>query len=98
MSFGKRDLADELFAKHGGLTREEVDRAVDLLVQAMGRTLRDGAPLKVSGFGSFKKVAKKVRLVQLPSGDLVHSGGWRVKFVPAKALKFRVNGDDGPSE
>ena len=56
----KTELAEAL-ATQVGLSKKAAKEAVDSLFETIGKTMCDGEPVRITGFGTFKPVARGSR-------------------------------------
>ena len=81
-------------AEATGITRPEAARAVDATFEVIADALKDGADVRVIGFGSFGVADRAARQGRNPrTGEAVEIAASRqVRFKPGKGLKDAVNG------
>jgi DNA-binding protein HU-beta len=79
-------------AKDTGLTKADVNRALDALVDHVTRSLKKGERVTLVGFGTFIPVRRRPRTVLNPrTGAPIRITGRRVpKFVAGKDLRAAV--------
>ncbi|MCB1050661.1 MAG: HU family DNA-binding protein [Acidobacteria bacterium] len=92
-SLTKNEIISQLHQRHGGIPREQMQQTVDALIGILRYAIYEEGNLLISGFGSFKAKAKKVRTVRLPKGTVAEVQGKRIQFIPASQLKKAINGD-----
>ena len=89
----KADLAERVYAKHGGLTKAQAADLVDIVLDKMKQRLTKREKVLVSNFGSFRVISAKERrgrnpatgeTIQIPSRD-------SLVFRPAPAFVSRLN-------
>ena len=93
----KSELIEILARRQGHLTADDVDMAVQTLLEMMSNSLTEGDRIEIRGFGSFSLHFRPPRLGRNPkTGDSVALPGKYVPhFKPGKELRDRVNnGDD----
>lgn len=91
----KKDIVDQLYHDHGGMTRAETEQHVNMLLDILGDAINDG-PVTIANFGKFRHKSRNVREVTLPDGrKKLTSGTNRIQFVPSPALKTKINADSG---
>lgn len=73
----------EAVALDANLSRVEARKAVDAMLRATVRTLREGDRLTLSGLGTFSVQQKAARVGRNPRTGAV------VKIPPRKVIKFR---------
>ncbi len=93
MSKAKADLADAVYRIHGGLSRREARTVVGLIFQTIRGTLAGGRPVLISGFGTFKVLARRPRLGRNPrTGQAVPIGAARrLVFRPSRLVVRGLN-------
>lgn len=79
----KADLIDAVYARHGGITKNEASTIVETIFSTVKTTLSDGRTVRIKNFGSFEVTSRPGRLgVDPTSGERI--------FIPAhKGLNFR---------
>ena len=85
----KAQLVEEM-AQGAGITKAEAGRALDALLDCIGKTLKGkNARVALPGFGSFSTVHRKARKgVNPATGERITIKARNaVKFTPGKALK-----------
>lgn len=85
----KADLIDQVYQRHGGLTKSEAAEVVESIFEAMKTTLVEGRPVRIKNFGVFEVTARPGRRgVNPASGEEIfiqaHKG---LSFRPARKLK-----------
>lgn len=92
MTYIKRDLVEDVYQAHGGMSRDEAAGYVDQLIQILMEGLQRDGKVTIKHFGSFRLKQTRSRRVKLPSGAWTRSrSGWRVQFLPAISLKAALN-------
>lgn len=83
----KQDLVHNVAEEHG-LTPKEAENAVHSVLDAIAEALARGAEVKLSGFGTFKRVVTQARTCRNPrTGATVEvPAGHRVKFKASSKL------------
>ena len=73
-------------------TKKEAQAAVDCVVSSITKTLKKGADVTLTGFGTFKVVKRKARKGRNPyTGEEIKIKATKApKFAPGKALKEAV--------
>ncbi len=86
----KSDLINEV--SKAVSTKSEAQAAVDCILSTIKDTLKNGEPVQIAGFGSFKVVNRSARKGRNPqTGEEIQIDARAVpKFVPGKALKDAV--------
>ncbi len=81
-------------AEATGITRSEAASAVDVTFEVIAGALKDGADVRLTGFGSFGVADRAAREGRNPrTGEAVEIAASRqVRFKPGKGLKGAVNG------
>ena len=79
----RADLTNEVYARHGGMTKGEAASVVNKIFDAMKDNLLEGRPVKIQNFGVFEVTDRKGRTGVNPAD------GSRI-FIPAhRSLSFR---------
>ena len=87
----KKDIAEVLYEEHGGMSRAETAANLDALLAILAEAMQDGE-VQITHFGKFKPRSRSVREINLPDGrPVLTRGDDRVQFLPAAALKHRLN-------
>ena len=88
----KRDLAD-VVAYETGTSRSRAMASVNVVFETIAGALREGADVRITGFGAFEVRQRKARTGRNPrTGETVEIPATRSPaFKPSKALKDRVN-------
>ena len=89
----KRDLAD-VVAYETGTPRSQAMAGVNVVFETIAAALRDGADVRITGFGTFGVRERRARTGRNPrTGEPVDIPASRAPaFKPSKALKDRING------
>ena len=89
----KKDIIDQMYADHGGMSRPETEEHVNTLLTLLKEAM-DKGDVTITHFGRFRHKERKVREVTLPSGKkiLTHATE-RIQFIPGPALKTKINGE-----
>lgn len=91
----KQDIVKRLWESHGGITHAEAEHYTSLILELLHSALLEPGPVTITGFGRFRRKAKKVREVVLPSGvRQLTTAGERIQFLPAAHLKAVLNAGD----
>ena len=79
----------ECVALEANLTKKVAGEAVDAVFTLLSKALKDGAGVKVAGFGNFLvKERKEKRGVNPRTGEpMIHPATTYVSFKPSKSLK-----------
>ncbi len=85
----KNDLAQAVYAVHGGLSQAECLRVVDTMLEIIKERLVDGEKVLLSGFGCFRVRERKPRRgINPQTGQgLEISGRKAIVFRPSRRLK-----------
>ena len=87
----KASLVDEVHNKLGG-TKVQAEEIVDLIIDSIVKTLKQGGEVSIAGLGIFSTKTRMARQARNPrTGEMVSVPSMRVpKFRPAKGLKEAV--------
>lgn len=93
MHKNKASLVDVVH-EHVGGSKAQAERAVDGVIDAIVKALKDGGEVSIAGLGIFATKQRAARTARNPkTGDPVQVPAMRVpKFRAAKALKDAVRG------
>ena len=88
----KREFIENISESHQ-ITQTAARKALDTLLSTMMETMKQGEKITISGFGSFKVVAKAAQKGRNPqTGQTIIIPARKVvKFKPARKLTERVN-------
>ena len=88
----KADIISEVFDKVG-LPKQDAEELVEMILDTIKQTLKDGQTVKLSGFGNFVVRQKRSRKGRNPkTGDKVDVPAKRIPyFKPGKELKELIN-------
>lgn len=80
-------IADEI-----GTTKADAERAVEVIITAIEKSLKSGEEVSIAGLGIFSAKVRNARTARNPrTGEAIEVPAMRVpKFRPAKALKDAV--------
>lgn len=94
---GKADLVENVVAAVPGITKKDAGAAVDAVFDGIAAALAAGGEASIVGFGSFKVGERAAREGRNPrTGESIPIAASKApKFSAGKALKDRVNGEDG---
>ena len=89
----KADLVDEVYHRHGGLTKNEVAHVVESIFNTMKASLLEGRAVRIKNFGIFEIADRAGRRgVNPTNGEQIfiqpHKG---LNFRPARQLKDTVS-------
>ena len=92
----KAFLVDQVYQRHGGLTKREAAEIVETIFGTVKTALVDGNPVRIKNFGVFEVVSRAGRAgVNPASGEPLyippHNG---LQFRPSKQLKTVVDEDE----
>ena len=92
-SLTKSDLIRRLSQKQKHLPHNDVDQAINGLIQLMCNALATGERIEVRGFGSFGLRYRRSREARNPaSGETINlSSKYVPHFKPGKELRTRIN-------
>ncbi|GIW41503.1 MAG: DNA-binding protein HU-beta [Candidatus Binatia bacterium] len=87
----KSQLLEKL-AKATNLSKKDVDRVIQSLVNTIVSSVRKGEPVKIPGLGTWKKVKTKARMGRNPqTGEPIKiPARTKARFTVAKAFKEQV--------
>src|SRR3989344_263445 len=91
MHKNKASLVDVVH-EHVGGSKAQAERAVDGVIDAIVKTLKEGGEVSIAGLGIFSTKQRAARTARNPkTGEAISVPSMRVpKFRPAKALKEAV--------
>ena len=89
----KSELIAKLAAENPHLTRTDVERVVNTMLEAMTEALERGGRVELRGFGAFSTRERDARKGRNPrTGDAVDVDAKRVPyFKPGKEMRERLN-------
>jgi DNA-binding protein HU-beta len=87
----KQAIIDAIHEAIGG-TKAGAEKAVDVMIESITKTLKSGDEVSVAGLGIFSAKTRAARTARNPrTGESVNVPAMKVpKFRPAKALKDAV--------
>ena len=93
MTLSKAMLIERLANQHRDMQLKDIESAVQLVLDAMVRSLAKGERIEIRDFGSFTVGLRKPRMVRNPkNGDVSEMPARHVgHFKPGKALRERVD-------
>jgi integration host factor subunit alpha len=96
----KADLAEAVYKVHGGLSRHESRRIVDLILDQIRDALVQGDSVLISGFGTFKVRKRRPRIGRNPrTGRAVPiAASSRPVFRPSRIVLKGMNTRDARKE
>ena len=80
-------------AEKAGLTKKDVEKAMDAVFETVGDVLASGDKLQVSGFGTFETRTRAARTGHNPrtGEEIAIAAATLPAFKPGKALKDKVD-------
>jgi integration host factor subunit alpha len=96
----KADLAEAVYKVHGGLSRHESRKLVDLILDQIRDALVQGDSVLISGFGTFKVRKRRPRIGRNPrTGRAVPiAASCRPVFRPSRIVLKGMNTRDARKE
>ncbi len=90
----KAYLSEQIWKKHGSLSKREAKRAVETVFDTIRNRLQTGESIQIKGFGSFLVRQKGTRVGQnLQTGGTVEISARKVvTFKASRNLKKQVQG------
>lgn len=87
----KADLINKV-SEELGTTKADAERAIELIITSIEKTLKSGQEVSIAGLGIFSAKMRNARTARNPrTGEAIEVPAMRVpKFRPAKALKDAV--------
>jgi integration host factor subunit alpha len=79
----KADLVDVVYDRHGGLTKDEAAKIVEVIFNAVKTSLRDGRTVRIKNFGTFEITSRQGRVGVNPTN------GEKIFIRPHRGLSFR---------
>ena len=79
----KADLTDQVYHRHGGLTKNEAAEIVDAIFGTVKSALGAGRPVRIKNFGIFEVRDRPGRRGVNPSN------GEEMRIAPSRGLSFR---------
>jgi integration host factor subunit alpha len=91
----RTQLVEELYRRHGGLSRREAQELVDLILRVIRDRLAAGERVEITGFGAFEVRASAPREGRHPvTGRRFRVAGRRsLVFRPSRSLKDELNAE-----
>jgi len=88
----KADIISRM-AEGAGITKNQADKALEGLLEAVKEGTKDGGRVAFIGFGTFSVVERKARTGRNPkTGEVIQIPESRtVKFTPSEGLKKEFN-------
>ena len=92
MTKRKKEFVDAIAASHAHLPRAEVARIVGTLIDAIGREIKRGRKVQITGFGTFSTAKRMARKAGNPkTGEAIKVRAKTLpRFAPGRALKELV--------
>ena len=80
-------------AEKAGLTKKDVEKAMDAVFETVGDVLASGDKLQISGFGTFETRTRAARTGHNPrtGEEIAIAAATLPAFKPGKALKDKVD-------
>jgi integration host factor subunit alpha len=78
----KADLISEVFEKNG-LQKQDIEELVDMILDLIKQTVKEGETVKLPGFGNFVVRSKKSRRGRNPKTGL------EIEITPRKVVTFK---------
>jgi integration host factor subunit alpha len=91
----RTELVEELYQRHGGLSRREAQELVDLILRVIRDRLAAGERVEITGFGSFEVRQSPPRAGRHPvTGRPFRVAGRRsLVFRPSRTLRDELNAE-----
>jgi integration host factor subunit alpha len=88
----RADIVDRIYEKVG-LSKKEAQEIIEIIIDTITETLKEGETVKITGFGTFTVRKKAPRRGRNPkTGEEVEISARRVvSFRPSNILKEKVN-------
>ncbi len=88
----RADIVDRIYEKVG-LSKKEAQEIIEIIIDTITETLKEGETVKITGFGTFTVRKKAPRKGRNPkTGEEVEISARRVvSFRPSNILKEKVN-------
>ena len=85
----KADLIDQVYRRHGGLTKNEAAQVVESIFTTVKTTLVEGRSVRIKNFGTFEVTDRPGRRGVNPSNgeEIVIPAHKGLSFRPARLLK-----------
>ncbi len=92
----KRDIIEELLARHRQFSRRQSETVVNAVFDAMARALARGSRIEIRGFGSFGVKKRGAHEARNPkTGETVMVAAKRVPFFRiGKEMRSELNGPE----
>lgn len=92
-TMNKKEFIDSIAAQYEHLSRAEVARIVETIIDTLGTEMKRGRKVQITGFGTFGGVRRKARKGRNPkTGEAIKVPATTVpKFTPGATLKALVN-------
>ena len=89
----KSELIIALSKTQNEIAKEDIEAAINCILDQMSKTLTVGGHVEIRGFGSFTLNYQEPRTARNPkTGERIHiQGKNRIRFKPGKELRDRVN-------
>lgn len=88
----KKEFIEHVAAQYAHLSRAEVGRIVETIIETLGTEMKRGRKVQITGFGTFGTVKRKARKGRNPrTGEPVKIAATTLpKFTPGATLKALV--------
>lgn len=89
----RTELVEAVHGRHGGMSRRECQRLVDLILRLIRDRLAAGERVEIAGFGSFevRSTAPRIRRHPVTGRTVRVAGGRSLVFRPSRVLKRELN-------
>lgn len=86
----KADLVRAVYDRHGGITYQEAQEIVELIIERIKARLLAGEKVKLTRFGTFALVERKPRMGRNPqTGERIRLDASRyISFRPSRSIEF----------
>ena len=86
----KADLVRAVYERHGGITYQEAQQIVEVIIEHLKTRLLAGENVKLTRFGTFVVVERKPRLGRNPqTGERIQLDASRhITFRPSRSIEF----------
>jgi integration host factor subunit beta len=89
----KSELIARIVNKFSQLPEEDVERAINQILECMSNTISDGNRIEIRGFGSFSLHYRPARNAHNPrtGAKVVTTPKYATHFKPGKEIRDRIN-------
>lgn len=86
----------EIIAEENAITKDMAGRAVNTMIRTIIQSTKDGDPVVLVGFGTFRQVERKGRSIRNPhTGESMEVKSKTIpKFIPGTLFKQVVDGEE----